>query len=96
MMTSVEPTYLTSISEVSSKQIKNAVHWLKKKKKTQLNHITITTEDVKKTIKTLKPNKACGPDNIHPKVLIECKDTLTEPLTRIFNKLLADAKVPRS
>ena len=64
------------------------------KKTNQLNHITITTEDVKKAIKTLKPNKACGPDNILPKISIECKETLAEPLTRIFNKSLADAKVP--
>ena len=65
-----------------------------KKPTNQLNRITITIEDVKKAIKTLKPNKACGPDNIHAKILIECKDTLAEPLTRIFNKSLSDAKVP--
>ena len=39
-----------------------------KKPTNQLNHITITNEDVKKAIKTLKPNKACEPDNIHPMI----------------------------
>ena len=47
-----------------------------------VNNIVITEEDVMKTLNNLSQGKSVGPDNIHPKLLIECNEELCYPLTR--------------
>jgi len=46
---------------------------------------------VKKKLLKLQEDKAQGPDNIHPAVLRNCADTLSKPLSMIFNKSLQEA-----
>ena len=60
----------------------------------QLEEFNILENDVIKAIEELNPNKACGPDQIHPKLIIECKEILVTPLTQMFNKSLQTAEVP--
>ena len=45
-------------------------------------------------LKTLKPNKASGPDGIHPRVLKECADALALPLSMIFCRSHTEGQVP--
>ena len=44
----------------------------------------------------MNPNKAAGPDGIHPKIVIECKDILAKPMADLFNKSLKNSFVPRA
>ena len=53
-----------------------------------------TREDLIRKLRELNPNKSQGPDNIHPRILIESVDQLTDPLLTIFNISLAEMKVP--
>jgi len=51
------------------------------------------TEDVTSLLKKVAPDKLPGPDNIHPKVLKECADQLSRPLTILFRKSLKEGKI---
>ena len=53
-----------------------------------LEDVFFTKETVHKIIVNLKESSAPGPDNLHPKVLIECADTLAQPLFEIFRESL--------
>ena len=60
-----------------------------------LSDIHFTEENVLKAIKGLNPNKSPGPDGIHPKLLVECKDQLKIPLTKILNKSMTNGEIPK-
>jgi len=46
------------------------------------------------TLRKLKPEKAQGPHSISPKILKECALSLCYPLAMIFNKSMAEMKLP--
>ena len=62
--------------------------------RTQMTEIRFTAEMVKDKLKVLKPSKASGPDNIHPRILKECADELSVPLSEIFNASMTTGIVP--
>ena len=45
-------------------------------------------------VKSNKPTKSQGPDNIHPMIMKKCKKALLLPLKLIFEKSVADGKIP--
>ena len=45
-------------------------------------------------LKALDQNKACGPDNISAKIIHECAEQLTVPLTKIFNNSMNSGIFP--
>jgi len=49
---------------------------------------------VKKKLLKLQEDKAQGLDNIHPAVLRNCADTLSKPLSMIFNKSMQEGLLP--
>ena len=53
-----------------------------------LNDLSITPEIVRKKLVKLKENRACGPDLIHPNILIKLQAELVLPLVDIFNQSL--------
>ena len=54
----------------------------------------VTEHDVRCLFKTLKANKAAGPDNIKPKTLKLCSDQLAHVFSFIFNWSLETCTVP--
>jgi hypothetical protein len=54
----------------------------------------ITIEGVRKLLRNLNPYKACGPDNISPRVLQSLADQLAPALTLIFSASLKHGVVP--
>jgi len=50
------------------------------------DNIHIQTHQVCKTFKSLNSNKACGPDNIQPRILKICADQLSPVYTKLFNQ----------
>ena len=60
-----------------------------------LDSVTIDRTKIAKAIDKLKASKSQGPDQIHPKLLKECKDTLLEPLEIIFNKSVESSQIPK-
>ena len=59
-----------------------------------LSNINISKLDVTNALKTLKVNKAPGPDMLYARTLIELKDIICDPLSVLFNKSLACGLVP--
>ena len=59
-----------------------------------LSTILITVEDIWKQLCGLKAYKSSGPDNCHPRVLLELKEGLVQPLFLIFSKSLKDGILP--
>ncbi len=57
---------------------------------------TITVETVHRLLKQLHPEKAMGPDEMHPLVLRELRDVIAVPLQMIFQASLETGIVPES
>ena len=62
----------------------------------ELNTISITEVNIRKAIDRIKPTKSEGPDNIHPMLIKECKNSLLSPLKLIFEKSIQEAKIPEN
>jgi hypothetical protein len=61
-----------------------------------LENIFFSPSDVKKLLLTTNPNKAMGPDEIHPRVLQECAEELHFPMFCIFRQSFDQCKVPEN
>jgi len=59
-----------------------------------IHTFAITSEMVTKKINSLDVNKAGGPDEIHPRLLKELANEVSDPLAIIFNKSLSNGIVP--
>ena len=53
-----------------------------------------TKEEVIHLLKTIKPNKAPGPDDIYPKILVECAEELGDVVLTIFRSSFNSGQVP--
>ena len=59
-----------------------------------ISKLNITTEGIKKLLENLNPNKAMGPDRLHPRVLKETARAVAPILQIIFSKSLENGEVP--
>lgn len=59
-----------------------------------VSDVFFTPEDVRKLLLKINPNKAMGPDDIHPRVLKELADCIYFPLFCIFRMSLDSGVVP--
>ncbi len=58
----------------------------------KLRDVIITRQVVQKEIEKLKKNKSQGPDKIYPRMLKECKEILSGPLTNVTDWTTAQGK----
>ena len=61
----------------------------------ELSKIHISEEGIRKLLKGLNPNKACGPDKISPQVLKELADEVAPILTLLFRTSIDTDTVPK-
>ena len=61
-----------------------------------INEIYFTPDDVKKLLQNVNPNKAMGPDDIHPRVLKELSEIIYFPLYCIFRQSLDIGVLPET
>ena len=59
-----------------------------------LKEITLTEDDLSKSMASLKPNSASGPDGIHAKLLIKCREELKNPMRIMWNKSIQEGVIP--
>lgn len=81
-------------SSVFTDEPNSTIPSLDKKTDVLIENLVITIEMVLTKLKQLKINKSCGPDEIHPRILLELCDFLSAPLAMIFNKTLEQGKMP--
>ena len=61
----------------------------------KLGFFTISTEEVAKKLRNTRIDKSAGPDGIHPRILNELSEELSQPLAMLFNKTLVEGKLPQ-
>ena len=66
-----------------------------KKIEVNLSNINITEEMVRNEILKLNVNKPCGPDEIHPQILIELVNLVSKPLVLLLNKTMDEGCIPQ-
>jgi ribonuclease P/MRP protein subunit RPP40 len=59
-----------------------------------MSELSFLTDDILKKLSILKVDKSPGLDNIHPRVLKEIKDVITQPLKIIFDKSINSGTLP--
>ena len=59
-----------------------------------LDAIHLNANEVCSILKTLPLGKACGPDSINNRIMKETAESISEPLTNLFNKSLETSRVP--
>ena len=59
-----------------------------------LNTIQLNTEEITAILKSLETGKACGPYCINNRILKATAETITHPLTNLFNSSLRSSTVP--
>ena len=67
---------------------------LEKRTDSVLSNVRITEGMVKKKILKLNVNKSTGPDEIHPQLLKELVEYVSEPIAFIFNKSMEGGSLP--
>ena len=68
--------------------------WLPTPAKVMSCYHPFSTLEVENILRTSKPGKSCGPGDVDPLVLKECAAIIAKPLTRLFNMLLVQGKLP--
>ena len=59
-----------------------------------LNEISVSEQQIKNALESLKVGKSPGPDGVHPRVLKELAVQLAQPLKLLFDKTMLDGKLP--
>jgi len=59
-----------------------------------LSNISFTLDDIYQALLSLQPNKASGLDNIGPRIIKNCADSLVEPLHHLFSLSLNCMDIP--
>lgn len=59
-----------------------------------LSYIDVNEELIWKAVHRLKPFKLQGPDNLHPKLIKECKASLIQTLNIIFKRSIQEPFLP--
>ena len=60
----------------------------------KLDILNISAETIKKKLDNLKIDKSPGPDNIHPRILREISNILSEPLSIIYSNSFTNSVCP--
>ena len=74
--------------------LKKCLIWILPPPTNLLNTIQLNTEEITAILKSLETGKACGPDCINDRILKATAETITRPLTNLFNSLLTSSTVP--
>ena len=90
--------YFCEIGEKLSSNIKrttnNFATYLKNKICETFFLAPVMEQEVGRELLVLKPNKSPGPDSIPLKLIKECANHISKPLTLLYNKCILQAKYP--
>ena len=85
---------LNQFSSVFTKEPEGEIPRIGQRTDKKIPDITITSEMVKDALKKININKSCGPDNLHPRLLLELADMIAVPVTILFNETLKNGNLP--
>ena len=58
------------------------------------DNVHISIDETRNYLKKINPNKSCGPDDIHPRILSECYSELSLPFCLMFMKSMEECNIP--
>ena len=82
-------------SSVFTREPDNDIPKLDKRTDASITDLFVTEKMVKIKILMLDINKSCGPDDIHPRILIELVDSISRPIVLMCNKTLDEGEIPQ-
>ena len=85
---------LNQFSSVFTREPEGEIPRIGQRTDKKIPDITITSEMVKDALKKININKSCGPDNLHPRLLLELADMIAVPVTILFNETLKNGNLP--
>ena len=62
---------------------------------TCINNLLVTEEMLRREIVNLNVYKACGPDEINPRLLIELVDSISKPIALLLNETMKHGEIPK-
>ena len=80
-------------SSVFTRESDNDIPVIEKRTNLIIKDLTATEEMVKREIMQLNANKSGGPDEIHPRLLIELADIISTPLGLLVSKTIKDGNI---
>ena len=86
---------LNQFSSVFTREPKGDIPRIETRTQTKILDLVLTVEMVLKALKDINANKSCGPDNLHPRLLLELADIIALQVTIIFNSTLKKGKLPK-
>lgn len=85
---------LNQFSSVFTQEPDGDIPRLAQRTKMKIPDLIITVEMVLEALKKINVNKSCGPDNLHPRLLLELAEIIALPVTLLFNATLKDGCLP--
>ena len=82
-------------SSVFTKEPLHNIPSIKTRSHSKIRTTVISVEAVEEKLKSLNTNKSFGPDEIHPKLICELAEILSEPLSILLNSSLRSGKIPQ-
>ena len=82
-------------SSVFTREPDNDIPKLDKRTDASITDLFVTEKMVKIKILMLDINKSCGPDDIHPRILIELVGSISRPIALLCNKTLDEGEIPQ-
>ena len=86
---------LNQFSSVFTWEPEGDIPRLETRTQAKILDLVITVEMVLKSLKDISVNKSYGPDNLHPRLLLELADILALPVAIIFNSTLKKGELPK-
>ena len=85
---------LKQFSSVFTREQDGEIPRITSRTQKKIADLVITEEMVLAALKSLNVNKSCGPDNLHPRLLLELAETIALPVSILFNATLKDGILP--
>ena len=86
---------LKQFSSVFTREPDGEIPRIQKRTDIKIPNLIIEVKMVLDALKNIKVNKSCGPDNLHPRLLLELADIIALPVTILFNATLKDGSLPK-
>ena len=86
---------LNQFSSVFTSEPEGEIPRINQRTNKNIPDLSITLETVKDALKEININKSCGPDNLHPRLLLELADLIALPVTILFNATLKSGNLPK-
>ena len=89
-------SYFSSVFTPPSLVVNNDISALSHQHRSvmQMPDMSLSINEVANCLATLDTSKACGPDNIPPRLLKECNNQISPSLCALFNLSLRTARIP--